>query len=75
MWVTTAKITINVSGAQAHFSTTQQIFSSSSDPKKQICISNLLFFFFSETDFPWEVHKVAPAKMEKFLLQCNRGSL
>jgi len=46
MWVTTAKITINVSGAQAHFSTTQQIFSSSSDPKKQTCISNLFIYFF-----------------------------
>jgi len=32
-------------------------------------------FFVSETDFPWEVHKVGPAKMEKIILQCNRGSL
>jgi len=35
--VTTAKIAINVSGAQARFWTTQKIFSSSYDMKKQTC--------------------------------------
>jgi len=35
--VTIAKIEINVLRAQAHFSTTHQLFSSSSDMKKQTC--------------------------------------
>jgi len=35
----------NLSGAQPHFSTTQQLFSSSSDPNIQTCgISKYIFF-------------------------------
>jgi len=37
------KIIPNVLGAQRNFSTTQQLFSRSSDPKKQTCISRYFF--------------------------------
>jgi len=36
-WVTDVKIEINVLGAQAHFPTAQQLFSTSYDMKKQTC--------------------------------------
>jgi len=56
----------NVLGAQAHFSTVQQSFSSSSGPKKQTCsISKSVF----EKKFPWEARKLTPAKMVRFLSQ------
>ena len=43
--VTTAIVENNVLGAQAHFSTTQQLFLSSSEPKKTTCgISKYIFF-------------------------------
>jgi len=35
--VSITKMIPNILGAHAHFSTTQQLFSSSSDPKKQTC--------------------------------------
>jgi len=43
--VTTAIVANDVLGAQAHFSTTQQLFLSSSEPKKTTCgISKYIFF-------------------------------
>jgi len=49
--VTAAKIEINVLVAQAHFSTAQKLFASSSDPKKQACcISKYTHVFFSKTN-------------------------
>jgi len=44
MWVTPAKIAINVLGAQAHFSTTQQLFSNSSDIKNELVFRNIFLF-------------------------------
>jgi len=76
--VAIVKIIPNVLGAQVHFTTTQQLFSSSSEQKTQ-----LLYFevFFSKTNTVffhkiWETCKIPPAKMIKFLLRLsvnNRG--
>jgi len=68
----------NASGTQAHFSATQQLFSSSSDPKKQTCISQDVFFqkntyFLSKM---WEARIVPPVKIENLFYRLsmnNRG--
>ena len=45
LWVTPTKMANDALGAQAYFSTIQQLFSSSSDMKKQTCcISNKKYF-------------------------------
>jgi len=67
VWVTIAKMTINVLRAQEHFSRTRQ-FQAYLTRKKQ----NLYFDryrFFKNKHFPWEARKVTPAKKTKFLLQ------
>jgi len=65
----------NISGEQAPFSAAQQLFSSSSDPKKQTCgISKPTYNLFQkQTYFPWGTREANPAKKAKFLPHCNRG--
>jgi len=57
------------------FFKTQQLFSRSSDRKKQTCcISKYVYFFkYKHISFQtiWEAHKVAPTKMANFLLQAQ----
>jgi len=63
-----AKITIQVLGAQPHFSTTQQLFSSSSDPKQQIGTYFEINFCQKQTHVfqqTWEALKVTPVKNSK----------
>jgi len=62
----------DILGAQAHFSTTQKLYSSSSDLKNTICRISKYIPFQKETYSPyrmWEVRKVPQAKMAKFPLQ------
>jgi len=58
---------------QACFSTTQQLFSSLSDPKKRTCISKNLHFV-QNKQFPpkmWEVRMLnTPKRQEKTIGQC-----
>jgi len=74
-----AKMIPNVLGERAHFSTTQKLYSSSSDPKKRACfISTYIFIENTHIFLPkmWEARKVPPAEMVKLLLQVcinNRG--
>ena len=59
------KMANDVLGAQAHFSTTQQSFSSSSDMKKQTCGISTYISFSRNKNFLWEARKVTPPNMIK----------
>ena len=70
IWLVTAKTAINVLGAQAHFSTTQQVFTSSSDMNKQNCCTVFRNSFFKNKHiFCGRSTRLIPAKMAKFFLQ------
>jgi len=74
IWVTTAKMAINVLGAQVRFLTTEQFFSSSSNMKNQSCCISKNFLQ-KQMYFPWVARKVTPAKIAKSIFRCNRRQL
>ena len=63
-------MTNNILQAQVHIWTTQQVFSSLSDPKKQtFCISKTIFFENQHT-FQKQARKVPPAKWQNSFFYC-----
>jgi len=61
----------DVLGAQAHFSTNQKLFSSSSDKKKQTVVFRNVYmqFTFKQICFLWEARTPTPDNTAKYLLQ------